>query len=93
MRFDRPTEAELVANFEAALESVRSGGGLNSETGLDMETEAALWVIAGAHPQVPDDLIEAARVEFAAQLDGSHAAARRAALERRFAQPAPGRDE
>ncbi|APE38007.1 hypothetical protein BOX37_03950 [Nocardia mangyaensis] len=73
--------------------SVCSGGGLNSETGIDMETEAALWAIATAHPHVPTELVAAARTEFAAQLDGSHAAARRAALERRFAQPAPGRDE
>ncbi|WP_026123417.1 hypothetical protein [Nocardiopsis chromatogenes] len=86
MRLEPPTPEEIRANFEGALESVRNGGGVNSETGLDMETEGALWAIAAAHPNIPDSLIETARAEFAAQMDGSHAAARRAYLERRFAR-------
>nr|WP_232541848.1 hypothetical protein [Nocardia bovistercoris] len=64
--------------------SVRGGGGIYSESGLDMETEESLWAIARAYPEVPDSLVEAARTTFAGQLDGSHSAARQAALARRI---------
>jgi hypothetical protein len=75
---------ELRANFDELLASVRGGGGIYSHSGLDMETEEALWAIARAYPDIPDDLVAAARSAFAGQLDGSNGAARRAALQRRF---------
>lgn len=84
MREKRPSEEQLRRNFERELESVSTGGGLTSETGLDVETEEALWAIADAYPQVDDALIAAARRTFAAQLDGSHAAARHAELARKL---------
>ncbi|RDI46122.1 hypothetical protein [Nocardia mexicana] len=86
MREERPSDDELRRNFEQELESVSGGGGLTSETGLDTETEEALWAVADAHPNIPDELIEAARRAFAGQLDGSHAAARQAALARKLEQ-------
>ncbi|MGN2639482.1 hypothetical protein ACTD5D_25620 [Nocardia takedensis] len=86
MRLDQPSDEELRANFEELLASVRGGGGLYSESGLDMETEETLWAIARAHPNVPDSLVEAARAEFARQLDGSHAAAREAEIARKIAE-------
>ncbi|MFE6923275.1 hypothetical protein ACFVAV_19760 [Nocardia sp. NPDC057663] len=82
MRTDHPAEDEIRANFEEMLASVRGGGGLRTDTGLDNETELALWAIARAFPEVPEELVTAARTEFAAQLDGSHRRARREALAR-----------
>lgn len=84
MRTGHPTDDELRENFAEMLESVRRGGGLRTETGLDMETEEALWAIARAYPDVADELVEAARAEFAGQLDGSNARARRAASDKQF---------
>jgi hypothetical protein len=84
MRIDHPTEDELRENFAEMLESVRNGGGLRTETGLDMETEEALWDIARAYPEVTDDLVAAARATFAGQLDGSHARKHREELARRL---------
>jgi hypothetical protein len=84
VRTDHPTDDELQENFAEMLESVRRGGGLHTETGLDMETEEALWAIARAYPDVADELVEAARAAFARQLDGSNDRARRAALEQQF---------
>lgn len=78
MRLNRPTRAELIENFEAELDSVRNGGGLRSETGLDMETDAALWAIARAYPDITEELVGNAREAFAGQLDGSNAERRRA---------------
>ncbi|WP_378737215.1 hypothetical protein [Nocardia brasiliensis] len=86
MRSRYPTDDELRRNFEAELTSVTTGGGLRSETGLDMETDAALIAIARAYPAVTDDLVAAARAAFAGQLDGSNAAARQADLERLIAE-------
>ncbi|MFD6391382.1 hypothetical protein [Nocardia sp. NPDC060259] len=82
MRTDHPAEDEIRANFDEMLASVCAGGGLRTDTGLDNETTQALWAIARAHPQVPAELVTAARAEFAAQLDGSHRRARREALAR-----------
>ncbi|GAA5081943.1 hypothetical protein [Nocardia iowensis] len=86
MRSRYPTDDELRRNFEAELTSVTTGGGLRSETGLDMETDAALIAIARAYPAVTDDLVAAARAAFAGQLDGSNADARQADLERLIAE-------
>ncbi|WP_245718520.1 hypothetical protein [Nocardia miyunensis] len=71
-------------NFERSLASVLAGGGLTTGSGLDDETERALWAVADAHPQIPEELVRAARTAFEAQLDGSHAAARLAELTRRI---------
>ncbi|WP_330233021.1 hypothetical protein OHA40_11390 [Nocardia sp. NBC_00508] len=84
MRYDYPSDDELRANFDELLASVLTGGGIYSESGLDMETEEALWTIARAYPDVPDELVDAARAAFAGQLDGSNAAARQAALVRKI---------
>ncbi|MFG1794393.1 hypothetical protein [Nocardia sp. NPDC049149] len=81
-----PTDDELRRNFEAELKSVTTGGGVRSETGLDMETDAALFAIARAYPAVTDELVAAAKAAFAGQLDGSNSAARQADLERLIAE-------
>ncbi|WP_069161909.1 hypothetical protein [Nocardia altamirensis] len=86
MREDLPTDDELRSNFEELLASVTSGSGLFTESGVDTETENALLAIARAYPEVPDDLIAAARRAFAGQLDGSNAAAVKAATERKIAE-------
>ncbi|MEU7764917.1 hypothetical protein AB0B25_07315 [Nocardia sp. NPDC049190] len=76
-----PTDEELRRNFERELGSVTTGGGLHSETGLDIETETALIAIAGAYPEVGEELVAAARAAFTGQLGGSNAAARNADLQ------------
>ncbi|MFF2087777.1 hypothetical protein ACFVVM_28700 [Nocardia sp. NPDC058176] len=86
MRESDPTEAELRQNFEEMLHSVLTGGGIHSETGLDMKTEDALWEVARAYPNVPDALVDAARTAFAGQLDGSTAREREQEMARRFAE-------
>ncbi|MGF6885025.1 hypothetical protein ABIA39_003400 [Nocardia sp. GAS34] len=75
---------QLCRNFERLLASVVDGGALTTSSGLDDETERALWAIADAYPQIPENLVSAARTTFEAQLDGSHAAARLAELTRRI---------
>ncbi|MFI6312517.1 hypothetical protein ACIBEK_20640 [Nocardia fusca] len=92
MRIGHPSDDELRENFAEMLESVRNGGGLRTETGLDMETEDALWSIARAYPEVSNELVEAARATFAGQLDGTNARARRAELERQFEELRRARD-
>jgi hypothetical protein len=77
MRLNHPTREELIQNFDAELDSVCNGGGLRSATGLDMETEATLWAIARAYPNVSDELVAAAKEAFAGQLDGSNAGRQR----------------
>lgn len=86
MRESDPTEAELRQNFEEMLRSVLTGGGIHSETGLDMKTEDALWNVARTYPNVPDALVDAARAAFAGQLDGSNGREREQELQRRFAE-------
>lgn len=86
MFVDSPTEDELRQSFVDALTSVRGGGGVASDNGLDLRTMAALWQIADAYPVIPDELIAAAGAAFAGQLDGSNAAAREAAIDRAFEQ-------
>jgi hypothetical protein len=86
MLSDYPTEDELRQSFDEALASVRGGGGVSSDNGLDLRTVDALWQIADAYPTIPDDLIAAANAAFAGQLDGSNAAARQAAIDRAFEQ-------
>ncbi|PXX66590.1 hypothetical protein DFR70_103339 [Nocardia tenerifensis] len=86
MLLDYPTEDELWQSFATALAAVRSGGGVSSDNGLDLRTVDALWEIADAYPNIPEELIAAAHVAFAGQLDGSNAAAREAAINRAFEQ-------
>ncbi|MFE3187223.1 toxin-antitoxin system YwqK family antitoxin [Streptomyces violascens] len=71
---DWPTEDQLRRTFGAVLEEVLSGQGLRTCTGLDMETDEALWEIAKYGPGAPAELVDAARAAFAGQLDGSNAA-------------------
>ncbi|MFF0489826.1 hypothetical protein ACWDSJ_08145 [Nocardia sp. NPDC003482] len=92
MREDHPSDDDLRREFERALDSVSRGAGLTSESGLDDETENALWAIADAHPDVPPDLIEAARRVFAAQLDGTHARDQDAELDRLLEEFGSGND-
>ncbi|WP_024800377.1 hypothetical protein [Nocardia sp. BMG51109] len=80
----RPTDDELRQNFDEELASASSGGGLHTETGLDSETQDALWAVARAYPEVTDDLLAAARTAFAGQLDGSHAAGYRDKLRAQY---------
>jgi hypothetical protein len=89
MREDYPDADELRANFDELLTSVRNGGGIYSENGLDQKTEDALWAIARAYPDIPDDLIIAADTAFAGQLDGSNSVARQAELLRKFNEQNP----
>ncbi|MET7395388.1 hypothetical protein ABZS66_18040 [Dactylosporangium sp. NPDC005572] len=93
MRLNHPDDDELRANFEELLSSVRNGGGIYTHSGVDMETENALWAIARAYPHVTDDLVTSARRTFEGQLDGSNSAARRAALERKFEEYARARQQ
>ncbi|QBS42960.1 hypothetical protein [Nocardia sp. CS682] len=86
MLLDHPTEDELRHSFDEALDAVRGGEGVATDTGLDVPTVAALWEIAEAYPSIPEQLVAAARAAFAGQLDGSNAAARQAAIERAFEQ-------
>ncbi|MFE3442568.1 hypothetical protein ACFXNW_06020 [Nocardia sp. NPDC059180] len=84
MRADHPTDDELRANFDEMLTSVCGGGGLRTATGLDMKTEESLWAIARAYPQVPGELVDAARTAFAGQLDGTNARERKEAVARKI---------
>ncbi|WP_036529887.1 hypothetical protein [Nocardia sp. CNY236] len=67
-----PTTDELRQNFERELASVTTGGRLHSETGLDIETDAALIDIARAYPEIDGSLVAAARAAFASQLAGTN---------------------
>lgn len=75
---------ELRRNFDRLLASVVAGGGITTGTGVDDETERALWAIVDAYPRIPDGLIAKARSTFEAQLDGSHAQSNLADLTRRI---------
>ncbi|MFI0739640.1 toxin-antitoxin system YwqK family antitoxin [Streptomyces sp. NPDC021100] len=84
MRRDRPTDDQLARVFATVLKEVLSGQGLRNHTGLDMETDDALWEIAKYGPGAPPELVDAARAAFAGQLDGSNAARWRAELARKI---------
>ncbi|MFJ8623485.1 hypothetical protein ACIRD3_11650 [Kitasatospora sp. NPDC093550] len=81
-------DAKLRAVFEAVLASTLAGRGVPTCLGLDMETEDALWAIECARPDVPPELVAAARRTFEGQLDGSNSARERERIARRLA----GRD-
>ncbi|MCU1643436.1 MAG: hypothetical protein JWN03_3711 [Nocardia sp.] len=82
MQRGRRSKEQLQDSFDYLLSRILSGGGLLSCSGLDEETKNALWAIAGAGPDVTDDLVEAARRAFAGQLDGSNTARWRAERDR-----------
>lgn len=70
-----PTEAELVAVFNAILDDIVNGkpGGCPTDTGLDPETVDILNLLARQpSPKRPVD-IAACRTEFGRMLDGTHA--------------------
>ncbi|MEU0540339.1 hypothetical protein [Nocardia sp. NPDC005978] len=88
MRSARPSEEQLRRNFDSVLSEVSAGRGVRTETGLDEQTENALWAIARAAPNIAPELVDAARAAFAGQLDGSNAVARRAEFDRKLAERA-----
>ncbi|MFD6887376.1 hypothetical protein [Streptomyces sp. NPDC059957] len=88
MRHGHPSQEQVRRNFEGVLTDVLSGRGVRTGTGLDTQTENALWAIARARPNAPDALVAAAYRAFAGQIDGSNAAARRAETDRRIAERA-----
>ncbi|WP_194817349.1 hypothetical protein [Nocardia sp. XZ_19_385] len=84
MRDSDPTPDELRATFETLLAAARTGAAVPSDNALDTETENALWAITNAYPNIPNPLITTARTAFTGQLDGTNAAARKAARLRLF---------
>ncbi|NNH71858.1 hypothetical protein HLB23_18670 [Nocardia uniformis] len=86
MRSGRPSDQQLRRSFESVLGDVSAGRGVRTATGLDEETEEALWVIARAYPDVTEELVESARRAFAGQLDGSNAARWHVELARKIAE-------
>ncbi|MFJ9362873.1 hypothetical protein ACIRRA_00425 [Nocardia sp. NPDC101769] len=73
MRHSDPSDDELRANFDEVLTAVLAGHGVHTATGLDDDTQDALWAIAEAYPNATPELIDAARKALAGQLDGSNA--------------------
>ncbi|MFR9767062.1 hypothetical protein [Nocardia sp. SC052] len=72
-RYDpQPDRDQLQAAFDRALERAATGGGVRTDTGLDFPTQQALKAISAAVPNVPPQLIDAARAAFDGQLDGSN---------------------
>ncbi|MEC3955036.1 hypothetical protein VMT65_18490 [Nocardia sp. CDC153] len=90
-RRGRPGRQQLMRNFENMLGRALEGHGVRTHSGLDQETRDALRVVAQAHPNVSDELVEDARRAFAGQLDGSNAARRRAEHERKVRERAARR--
>lgn len=86
MRHGRPGKEQLRRNFDSVLTQVLSGRGVRTETGLDAQTEKALWAVSRAHPDPPDALVAAAYRAFAGQIDGTNAAERRAETARKIAE-------
>lgn len=72
MRAKPATDEELRVIFNNLVDHPISGG-VPSDTGLDDDTIEALNRLWAAGPNPPARLIDAARAEFEAQLDGSHA--------------------
>ncbi|WP_330298313.1 hypothetical protein [Streptomyces sp. NBC_00503] len=73
-------------NFASALAACMEGRGVRTHTELDMTTENALWAIARARPEPPDELVAAAYRAFAGQLDGTNAVAEREAFVQKLIQ-------
>lgn len=68
--------AQLRRQFETSLDAATRGLRVSSEP-FDVEVSRALNEVAAAAPAVSAGLVERARAEFAAQLDGSRASAAR----------------
>ncbi|MFI6870204.1 hypothetical protein [Nocardia sp. NPDC050406] len=92
MRSGRPSVEQLQRNFHSVLADVMDGRGVRTETGLDQDTETALWAIARAHPNISDELVGAAYRAFSGQLDGSNAARWRDEVARKLAERRPTSD-
>ncbi len=76
----RDDDERLRRVFEAVLAETLSGTGPLTCTGLDEDTENALWAVWEAYPNASAELVQAARRAFAGQLDGGNAARWRAEL-------------
>ncbi|MER8102872.1 hypothetical protein [Kitasatospora sp. NPDC094016] len=81
----RDDDERLRRVFEAVLAKTLSGTGPLTCTGLDEDTENALWAVWEAYPHASAELVQAARRAFAGQLDGSNAARWHADLARAIA--------
>ena len=79
-----PTPEELRQTFTELLNNPVSGGSVPSETGLDDETIAAIERVWAASPHPSPRLVDAARAEFAAMLDGTPAREAQARMEASF---------
>lgn len=79
-----PTDDELIATFEDLISNPQSDAMVPSDTGLDDDTIEALNRLWAAGPNPPQRLIDAAIMEFEAQLDGSHAREAQARMEATF---------
>ena len=73
------TPAQLRRQFETSLDAAVRGLRVSSEP-YDIEVSRALNLVAAAAPTPSAELIEQARSEFAAQVDGSREAAAREQL-------------
>lgn len=87
------TPGEIRAYFEDELSAAIEGGqyppvcgGLIRPPRLDDETLDAVCRVAASFPNATPELIEAARAELERQLNGTHAAAQRATIERLLAE-------
>ncbi|MFJ5072492.1 hypothetical protein ACIQC7_39385 [Kitasatospora sp. NPDC088556] len=85
----REDDERLRRVFEAVLAKTLSGTGPLTCTGLDEDTENALWAVWEAYPHASAELVQAARRAFAGQLDGSNAARWHADLARAVAERRP----
>ncbi|MFF1790504.1 hypothetical protein ACFVX9_29070 [Kitasatospora sp. NPDC058243] len=70
----RDDDERLRQVFEAVLAETLSGTGPLTCTGLDEDTENALWAVWEAYPHASAESVQAARRAFAGQLAGGNAA-------------------
>ncbi|MFI6056164.1 hypothetical protein ACIBCO_39635 [Streptomyces violascens] len=82
-RSDRPSRQQLREGFHHHLQNALTGQ-VRTHTGLDEDTDNALWAIASAAPADREELVAAAYRAFAGQLDGSNATRRQEAHQRRI---------
>ncbi|MEV6219790.1 hypothetical protein [Nocardia sp. NPDC051833] len=80
-----PTDTELRRQFEWALEQALQGTG-RTGLALDSTVQDALLAVMDSAPDVPADLVAAARTAFAGQLSGANHRSRDAELENLFRQ-------
>ncbi|TSD98084.1 hypothetical protein FOS14_13890 [Skermania sp. ID1734] len=86
MRNNFPTARELATVFAEELQSAVSGRGVRSDTGLDDDVDLALAAIQAAYPDVPAELVDAAKAAFQGQIDGSNDLRQDAEEQRLFAE-------